>query len=318
MEEIEGAADGLGRPLVRSRDLEELVRVSKVRDCALMFKDSVACHVMKRRAAAVGSIILYQEAGTRLMTAAGELLRRLDASGCSAPSGMVLWADTLSHARGRMDRRWDARRGGLYLAVCFVPELLEERRDLYGLALGLSAAQVLREWGIGAEIRWINDVLIGLKKVAGVLMEQLTLPESQEEWIIAGLGINVNQPDFPKDLPWATSLFMEKGRPFPQKALGADIISRIGINFALLHEWEAEILHLQDLAPETKPPAPPMIHAYRRLCGFLGKRVIYGHDADRRPELTALALEILPDGRLLLETDEGDLIKASTGEIRFF
>ncbi len=306
----------------RAERLELLVRQARHRDSMLMFRPQGLARILERRAAGIGVPIFRSKEAERLMVPARQFLYSLESQGISAPSGFVLMAGTLSSAKGRLNRRWEAAPGGIYMAVCFVPGLLSHRWDLYGPAFGLSIAQIFREWGLSAEIRWLNDVLIGGKKAAGVLMEQVRL--TGEEWILAGIGINVNQTSFSKELPWATSLLLETGRHFPEEALAADIIARIGLNIALLHHWEAM---LPDAVPDDHmdeegllPPGqePPVISAYRRLCGFLGKRVIYGQDADRRPELTALARDILPDGSLALELDDGSTIKATTGEIRFF
>jgi BirA family biotin operon repressor/biotin-[acetyl-CoA-carboxylase] ligase len=317
----------------RAERIELLVRRARHRDSLLMFRPEGLARILERRAVGIGAPIFWSKEAERLMVPARQFLHSLESRGISAPSGFVLMAGALSGARGRLDRRWEAEPGGIYMAVCFVPGLLSHRWNLYGPALGLSIAQIFREWGVDAEIRWLNDVLIGGKKAAGVLMEQVRLtggsappgsPGSKEEWILAGIGINANQASFSKDLPWATSLLLETGRHFPEEALAADIIARIGLNIALLHHWESM---LPDVVPdghmeegEVWPPGqePPIITAYRRLCGFLGKRVIYGQDADRHPELTALARDILPDGSLALELDDGSTIKATTGEIRFF
>ncbi|GEM_PF-200459 len=274
-----------------------------------------------KRAEPVGSSVFRIKEASRLMPDAISFLQGLDAEGVAAPSGMIFTADTLSSARGRMERRWHAASGGIYIALCFVPELLPSHHDLYPLVPALSIAQVLQAHGVNAEIRWINDVLIARKKVSGVLMEQISLAHSREQWIICGIGVNVNQEKFPRELPSATSLRMETGGVWDREMILAKIIARTSLNLALLHQWECmlaeEAISIEELREMDEEPAP-IIQPYRSLCSFLGNRVIYGQDADRRPEAIALARGIMENGHLMLEMEDGATITVGTGEIRFY
>jgi BirA family transcriptional regulator, biotin operon repressor / biotin---[acetyl-CoA-carboxylase] ligase len=124
---------------------------------------------------------------------------RMAASGCE--SGAIVGTEEQSAGRGRFGRQWHSGRGlGLY--VSFIFRLREA--NLLPLALGVAAAEAI---GPATDLRWPNDVLTGGKKCAGILVE--AAPPA----FIAGIGINVNQAEFPPEVSGiATSLRLASGR----------------------------------------------------------------------------------------------------------
>jgi len=117
------------------------------------------------------------------------------------PPGSVVLADEQTQGQGRYGRSWRSEPGlGLYCSVVLPPQ------PLLTLALGLATAEAI---GLECDLRWPNDVMLGGKKVAGILAQ---LVDNQA---IAGIGINVNQASFPPDLaPIATSLRLHTRREF--------------------------------------------------------------------------------------------------------
>ena len=126
-------------------------------------------------------------------------LRRVDSTnartralaGRGAPHGTTVTADEQSAGRGRQGRTWSAPAGQALL--CSV--LLRDPPRLLPLAAGLAVAE---EAGPEAEVKWPNDVLIGGRKVAGILVEG----RPQEGWAVLGIGVNVavDPADLPPDL----------------------------------------------------------------------------------------------------------------------
>lgn len=137
------------------------------------------------------------------MQAASELA----AKGC--PSGTVVGADEQTAGRGRYGRAWHSEpNSGLYISEVLRLRIPPETLPIVTLALGLAVTEaVLTTTGMPCDLRWPNDVMAAGKKCAGILVQL------QDDAIIAGIGINVNQTAFPDELkPLATSLRIVSGR----------------------------------------------------------------------------------------------------------
>lgn len=132
---------------------------------------------------------------------------RLAREGC--PSGTAVVADEQTAGRGRLGRPWHSERGaGLYVSIVLRLPLPPRSVPVLSLALGLAAAEAIAAaTGIACDLRWPNDVLIGERKCAGILVE------TEDSVFIAGIGVNVNQSEFPTELTGlATSLRIATGR----------------------------------------------------------------------------------------------------------
>lgn len=105
-----------------------------------------------------------------------------------APDRWAIVADEQTAARGTHGRAWAAPKGGLYASFILrsVPS-----PHLVTLALGNAVADVLEVAGVEPRLKWVNDVLVGPRKVAGILVEgESTGPRL--EFLVCGIGINVN------------------------------------------------------------------------------------------------------------------------------
>ncbi|MGA1540632.1 MAG: biotin--[acetyl-CoA-carboxylase] ligase [Chthoniobacterales bacterium] len=111
-------------------------------------------------------------------------------------------------ARGRHGRRWDSGQGGLWTSVVLPLEPPDRGWSAFPLAAGLAVASTLRGLGLPkARLRWPNDVLIGPKKICGILMEKFA-----PDRVVVGLGLNVNNDPAASDpdlAAIATSLAVE-------------------------------------------------------------------------------------------------------------
>ena len=139
--------------------------------------------------------------------------RELAAAG--APHGTVVTADEQSDGRGRQGRAWTAPPGGALLYSALVRPL-GERHLALPLAVPLAVAEAAEELAPGVEcgVKWPNDVLVGRRKLAGVLIEA----RPRDGWAVVGVGLNLTiAPDqFPPELrDTATSLTTECDRHFP-------------------------------------------------------------------------------------------------------
>lgn len=298
-----------------NKKLEYLIECYKREDGALLLPNmDFAADEIFRRSSVVGQTVYYYPSASRLIEIARKSILDKDAQGKDFETGVVWWAGSLECAKGRMSRKWWAPEGGIYLCVSLFPELINENRGLYTLAVGVAVAEALRLWGVNVEIRWINDILLNKRKVAGILAESVFCPESAQEYLLFGIGINVNVNSFPSYLPEATSLLIETSRRWPLFALGAHVVARIALVFAQLHKWEADCIGEAQFEPVA---LNPVVSAFEFLSDYRGRRVVYGHDADLKPEFEAVAEYIKPDGSLLLSMENGSTLAVNSGEIRY-
>lgn len=254
--------------------------------------------------------IYYLKSTERLMPLAKQAILTAETKGISLPSGCLWIAEELSSAKGRMNRQWWSPKGGIYLCLAIHPVLLHRNWAHYNLAVGTGIANALRNLDITAFVKWINDVFLNGKKLAGVLSE--TVRSQNETYLLFGIGINVNQHSFPSNLPFATSLLRETGQKWNLIELTAAVLSEICWLFGEIEEWEAENL-MED--PIVASYTNPVLLNWRTVTDTIGKTCLYGNDAMNCPELRATAVGIAHNGNLLLSTEDDQIINVSTGEI---
>ncbi|MEZ0328366.1 MAG: biotin--[acetyl-CoA-carboxylase] ligase [Dissulfuribacterales bacterium] len=252
----------------------------------------------------------YMKSAERLMPLAKQAILDAEAMGASLPSGSLWIAEELIAAKGRMTRQWWSPKGGIYLCIAIHPVLLHRNWAHYNLAVGAGIANALRNLGITAFVKWVNDVFLNGKKLAGVLSE--TVRSQNEIYLLFGIGINVNQQSFPANLPFATSLLLETGQTWDITELTGAILAEICWLFGAIEEWEAENL-MED--PIVASHTNPVLLNWQAVTDTIGKTCVYGNDALNHPELRATAAGIAHDGNLLLETEDHQTINVSTGEI---
>ncbi len=124
-----------------------------------------------------------------------------------AASGTIVGADEQTAGQGRLGRSWESRRGGLYFTMVLRPKVEMRELPVVTLALGLAVADAVQMFtGLAVDLRWPNDVMVGDRKLAGILAQW------HDGAVLAGIGLNVGQADFAPELhAAATSLALETG-----------------------------------------------------------------------------------------------------------
>jgi BirA family biotin operon repressor/biotin-[acetyl-CoA-carboxylase] ligase len=169
----------------------------------------------------------------------------LNAGRGDAPNGSVYFADEQLLGRGRGNHGWHSPPGqGLYVSVLLRPEWAARRMALLPLAAGLAAASAVKAAaGLTIDLRWPNDLLIGPRKVGGILVEAKTEGD-RVAFAVVGIGINVHQTEFDPGLSTAgTSLGLETTRPVSRQALLIELLLQLAEeNRALLDPAAAETI----------------------------------------------------------------------------
>lgn len=215
----------------------------------------------------------------------------------SADNGVVLLAEHQTAGRGRLDRTWTApARSGLTMSVLVRPDDVPAARwPWIPLLAGLSVAATLRRAaGVEAVLKWPNDVLVGDRKVAGLLVERVEpaggvpgLPAA-----VIGIGLNVTLRREEMPAPTATSLVLE----------GASSTDRSLLARATLRTLEGM---LTDWYRHRGDPSAGLRMSYVKACSTLGRRVRV--DLPDGTNDVGEAVGIDDNGRLLVRTGQGQL-----------
>ncbi len=160
--------------------------------------------------------------------------------------GLVVRAEEQTAGRGRLGRRWLSPRGkGLYFSVLWRQNGPVEKNYLLVLAAALAVVRAVETaTSCQPELKWPNDILIGRKKVGGILLEQRGKPEPGQ-WVVAGIGLNVEQEstEFSEDYGGhATSLKAACGEDMDRERLFRAILAQLGDFYALYKSGKEETL----------------------------------------------------------------------------
>lgn len=184
-------------------------------------------------------------------------LKRIAADG--APHGTAALADEQTAGRGRRGRSFTSGAGcGVYLSVLLRPRLsAQQLLPLTGFAAVAVCRAVERIAPVDVQIKWTNDLLLGGKKLCGILTELALGGEGgAPQYVVLGAGVNVNNPRFDGELDGlAASLRTHTGKTYPRAALAAAMLEEIG---ALVGAMEAHA-------------AGDYLDDYRRRCVNIGR-----------------------------------------------
>jgi len=153
------------------------------------------------------------------------------------PHGTVVVAETQTAGIGRHGHTWHSESpGGIYLSIILRLPLAPETLPVLTMALGLAAQRAVDDLAeVACDLRWPNDLLLNEKKLAGVMVQSADTPDTSAV-LIAGIGLNVNQTEFPPELrSVATSLRIETGREHSKEALLERIVAE-SLRYASLLE----------------------------------------------------------------------------------
>ena len=148
-----------------------------------------------------------------------------------APDGAVVLTEYQSEGRGRHGRSWTAQKGqNLMFSVVLRPRLSPDRLGLLTIAASVAVAEAVDSFVSPhrAALKWPNDVLLEERKTCGMLLESSFSESEAADAVVLGIGLNVNQTDFPPALAdTATSLRLTTGRPVPRAPLLARLLSTL-------------------------------------------------------------------------------------------
>ncbi len=223
-----------------------------------------------------------------------------------AGEGTTVVAETQTSGRGRMGRVWFSPPGaGLYVSIVLRPRpsegvhRLADPSALLTLTAGVALADgVQASTGLPVEIKWPNDLLVGKRKLAGILAEAVA-QDGHLHFIVLGFGLNLRRAAYPPELTdRATSIEAELSRPADRAVILAEILAAFAARYADLQQSRFDAI----------------LSAWRQRATFLrGSLVEWDSPGGVR---RGRAEDIDADGALLVRMD-GRLERLIAGEVRW-
>jgi BirA family transcriptional regulator, biotin operon repressor / biotin---[acetyl-CoA-carboxylase] ligase len=213
-----------------------------------------------------------------------------------APEGTVVAAETQTSGRGRLGRSWASPKyKGLYFSIIVRPDTAVSEVASITLMSAVSVCEAVRRvCGLDARIKWPNDILLGQKKLGGILTE-MNAGLGRVNYCVIGIGINVNS-DKKALVDGAVSLAQQAG----------SAVNRVELFREILRQFEHYYLKFK------KQEVGSILDAWRQFSVTLGSRVRIDMHTGR---LDGVAVDIDADGGLLVRSDSGLIEKVLAGDV---
>jgi BirA family transcriptional regulator, biotin operon repressor / biotin---[acetyl-CoA-carboxylase] ligase len=212
----------------------------------------------------------------------------LDEARRDAREGLVAVADQQTAGRGRRGRDWVAPpESSLLVSVLLRPSLAPERAQLVAMASGVAMADAVeRVAGFTPALKWPNDLVVGDRKLAGILAE------SDGGAVVVGIGVNVNWDEFPADLAeTATACSLEAGHDVDRRELLTGFLDELGARYPRLQHVQGE---------------------YQGRLATLGRRVRVERAAG---DIVGRAVGVGDSGELIVDDEAGGVTAVHVGDV---
>lgn len=218
-----------------------------------------------------------------------------------AVHGTLVVANMQTAGKGRRGRSWQQEEGSVIaMSLLLRPTFSPDKASMLTLLAAHSVAGAIEAvTGLPAAIKWPNDIVINRKKTVGILTEMsLGVEQAAIDYIVIGIGINVNNTTFPEEIrDMATSLYLEKGERVSRSALIAESMRRLEVDYEAFLKTE----DLSAILPDYNAHLISMNKEVRVL--------------DPKGEYTGISRGMDAQGELLVERADGEIIKVYAGEV---
>lgn len=223
-----------------------------------------------------------------------------EATSKSYAEGDVVVAENQSRGRGQRGHGWESRAGeNLTLSLVLEPEFLPPTKQfLLSECVALGVRDMLDGYGIEAKVKWTNDIYVGERKITGILIEHKLQGPCLARTIV-GIGLNVNQTEFSRDLPNPVSMAQVAGREFDRSEVLERLLSCVMARYEQLRRGEEEALQAD----------------YRQNLFRLEEWHSYAWPDGSRFRGRILGVE--PTGALRLECEDGEVRSLLFKEVEF-
>lgn len=225
-----------------------------------------------------------------------DYLKKLGNEGCE--NGTVVAAREQTRGKGRLGRTWQSKKDdGIAFSVLLRPNVAPSEVSAITPLAGLAVCKAIREYTkLDCVIKWPNDIIIGRKKLVGILTE-MSAEFDAVEYVITGIGINVDHTSFPEEIAFkATSLLLETGRHIDKNEFLACVLEH------LENEFVKNNLEL----------TPTALSEYTDLCATVGRSVTFQRGTRR---ISGMAVGVSEHGELKVMMSDGTICLVNSGEV---
>ena len=225
-----------------------------------------------------------------------DYLKKLGNEGCE--NGTVVAAREQTRGKGRLGRTWQSKKDdGIAFSVLLRPNVVPSEVSAITPLAGLAVCKAIREYTkLDCVIKWPNDIIIGRKKLVGILTE-MSAEFDAVEYVITGIGINVDHTSFPEEIAFkATSLLLETGRHIDKNEFLACVLEH------LENEFVKNNLEL----------TPTALSEYTDLCATVGRSVTFQRGTRR---ISGMAVGVSEHGELKVMMSDGTICLVNSGEV---
>lgn len=211
----------------------------------------------------------------------------------------IVFTEYQTKGRGQRTNHWHSEKGqNLLFSIAYLPKNMQAKKQFYiSKAISLGITDYLNSKQEGFCIKWPNDIFFKTKKICGILIEN-TISGANIKTSIIGIGLNLNQKEFPPFLPDAVSLSNITGKTYDKEkelSLLSDCI------FKQIATLEAN----KDAEIDEKYKNSLLL--INELCKFKDKKGIF----------TGYITDTLPDGRLIIKTSQNETRYYNFKEVEF-
>ena len=225
-----------------------------------------------------------------------DYLKKLGNEGCE--NGTVVAAREQTKGKGRLGRTWQSKKDdGIAFSVLLRPNVAPSEVSAITPLAGLAVCKAIREYTkLDCVIKWPNDIIIGRKKLVGILTE-MSAEFDAVEYVITGIGINVDHTSFPEEIAFkATSLLLETGRHIDKNEFLTCVLEH------LENEFVKNNLEL----------TPTALSEYTDLCATVGRSVTFQRGTRR---ISGMAVGVSEHGELKVMMSDGTISLVNSGEV---
>jgi len=218
-----------------------------------------------------------------------------DLARAGAPEGTVVTARHQTAGRGRRGHHWwDAPGESLLCSVLLRPLVRAAQAPQLALVAGVAVTDALESVSVTARIRWPNDILVDGRKIAGILPEGASDPDGRLAHVLLGIGINLEQTDFPDEIAGrATSFRLVTGRTPDRDRMLDELLGAVDRHY---RAW-------------CREGFAAVSATWRRRSTTIGTQVRLPDGRD------GLAMDVDADGALIVDVGRDEVIRLSSGEL---
>lgn len=225
-----------------------------------------------------------------------------------AEEGLCIVARQQTAGRGRHGRIWVSEPdAGLYFSIVLRPKIGTQYLSLITLMAGVAVHDMLGEFGIDADIKWVNDLLVNEKKICGILAE--TTETNDGPAVVVGIGINIKSSSFPPEISYIATSIEEQ---LSIRVANASAMTQKANPKAAAERLIKYLTYFYSILNSENGPAAILDEWRKRSTYFSGKlvRVVLENET-----VIGITQGLEPNGALRLQKANGEVMIVQSGDV---